>query len=280
MEYPVAFSRVFERLRIARQSGDTWYAHCPAHEDTNPSLTLKVGANGKLLAKCHRANGCSLREIASACGLTEGDFMPATESKRRIVETYDYTDESGKLLYQVVRYEPKDFRQRKPDGHGGWDWKLGATRRVLFNLPALAKNQRCKSPRTVIVAEGEKDAIALGRINLLATTNAGGAEKWRDEYCGVLTGVPVVVLRDNDAAGKAHQEMVVKSLTGTASSVIAVELPGLGDKEDVSDWIARGGTRAALIELATGKTPAANPAEQMVEYAEKLLELARKAAGR
>jgi putative DNA primase/helicase len=32
------------------------------------------------------------------------------------VAAYDYHDENGKLLYQVVRFEPKDFRQRRPNG--------------------------------------------------------------------------------------------------------------------------------------------------------------------
>jgi putative DNA primase/helicase len=39
----------------------------------------------------------------------------------RIVDTYNYDDdaEHGSTLYQVVRYDPKDFRRRRPDGHGG-----------------------------------------------------------------------------------------------------------------------------------------------------------------
>ena len=50
----------------------------------------------------------------------------------RIVKTYGYCDENGTLLFQVVRFEPKGFRQRRPDGYGGWIWKLQDTRRVPY----------------------------------------------------------------------------------------------------------------------------------------------------
>src|SRR5262245_63486625 len=56
----------------------------------------------------------------------------------RIVAAYDYTDDEGELLYQVVRLEPKDFRQRRPDGKDGWTWSAGE-RRVLYRLPELVQ---------------------------------------------------------------------------------------------------------------------------------------------
>src|SRR4030095_16983762 len=83
----------------------------------------------------------------------------------KIVATYDYTDEAGKLLFQCVRYQPKDFRQRQPDGKGGWIWNLEGVRRVLYRLPEVLKS------KTVCVAEGEKDCdnlCALGFLSALA----------------------------------------------------------------------------------------------------------------
>ena len=38
---------------------------------------------------------------------------------RNVVKTYDYKDENGQLLFQVVRYEPKEFRQRRPAKENG-----------------------------------------------------------------------------------------------------------------------------------------------------------------
>src|SRR5262249_19677901 len=57
--------------------------------------------------------------------------------ERKIAATYDYTDEAGNLLFQTVRYEPKDFRQRRPDGKGEWLWNTRGVVRVLYNLPAV-----------------------------------------------------------------------------------------------------------------------------------------------
>ena len=59
------------------------------------------------------------RAVMAAVNTQRRDESP----KGKIVAVYDYRDADGTLLYQVVRYEPKTFRQRRPDGNGGWIWK-------------------------------------------------------------------------------------------------------------------------------------------------------------
>ena len=113
---------------------------------------------------------------------------------REIVSTYDYTDENGKLLFQTVRYEPKDFRQRRPDGNGGWIWNLKGVPRVLYRLPEVLKAQ------VVCVAEGEKDCDNLCKLGFTATTNPIGAGKWRVEYGDVLRGKDALILDEAKAA--------------------------------------------------------------------------------
>lgn len=153
---------------------------------------------------------------------------------RRIVATYDYTDEMGRVLYQVVRTDPKGFYQRRPDGRGGWTNGLGDVRRVLFRLHEIVNRRNWP----VIVVEGEKDAIALERIGLLSTTSAMGAGNWLDIYARSLRGRRVVVIPDNDEPGIQHAERVAGSLlVGRAASVRLVRLPGLVEKGDVSDWL-------------------------------------------
>ena len=110
--------------------------------------------------------------------------MPAPEPERRLVATYDYTDETGNLLYQVLRYYPKTFKQRRPDGNGGWAWNLNGVARVLYGLPAI----KASGTRRVLVAEGEKDCEALKRFGFVATTNSGGAGKWSPEHSEALRG--------------------------------------------------------------------------------------------
>jgi putative DNA primase/helicase len=102
----------------------------------------------------------------------------------------------------------------------------------------------------VWICEGEKDADRLHEEGLIATTNIGGAGKWRDEYAPEFRDKPVVILEDKDDAGRAHSSMVARSLHGVAASVMVLLLPGLPPKGDASDWFDAGGTVAELRRLA------------------------------
>jgi DNA primase len=104
--------------------------------------------------------------------------------------------------------------------------------------------------QTVWVVEGERDANTLREHELIATTNAGGAEKWKNEYNEALRGRPVVILPDNDEPGRRHARQVAAALAGIGASVVTVELPDLPEKGDVSDWFAAGGTASTLRGLA------------------------------
>jgi hypothetical protein len=134
--------------------------------------------------------------------------------RNAIVAEYDYTDESGVLLFQVVRFEPKTFRQRKSGGNGGWTWSLGDIRRVLFKLPDLI--EAIALERQIFIVEGEKDVLSLNKMGIIATTNAGGAGKWRPEYSEYLRGADVILIPDNDDAGWAHVNDVGAAFTGIA----------------------------------------------------------------
>jgi hypothetical protein len=170
----------------------------------------------------------------------------ATAPRKQIAATYDYYDEAGELLFQSVRYDPKDFRQRRPDGVGGWIWDLKGVRRVLYRLPQLVESAE---GATVYVVEGEKDADRLVELGFVATTNPGGAGKWRAEYNDYLSGKHVVILPDNDEPGRQHAEQVARSVYGVAACVRVVSLPGLPPKGDVSDWFDGAGLDDGLQEI-------------------------------
>lgn len=223
-------------------------ARCPAHEDRSPSLTISNGDNGKILVHCHA--GCDQETVIAALKIRrlwpqpESKIKPKN-SKRRIAATYDYVDpDTGQVRLQVVRYEPKDFRQRRPDGEGGWSWSVPAAHRILFNLPAVKA-----SSKPVLICEGEKDVAALAKIGVVATCNPGGAGKWQDSYTVALAGRDVIILPDNDEAGEKHLDLVGNALAGVAKSVRVLRLPDLPPKGDVSDWLLAGGTRDLLAEL-------------------------------
>jgi hypothetical protein len=168
----------------------------------------------------------------------------------RIVATYDYTDEAGNLLFQTIRYEPKTFRQRRPDpsAPGGWSWSVRGVRQVPYRLPGI--QAAITVGRPIYIVEGEKDADALNREGLDATCNAMGAGKWPAEMSALLTGADVVIVPDNDESGRNHAAVVASALRGHAARVRVLELPGLAPKGDVSDWLAAGGDGAQLSDLA------------------------------
>ena len=224
-----------------------WQARCPAHDDQHASLCVGRGDDGRALIHCQA--GCSTFEIRRVLGVPWSTFFPpdapTVPKAGRIVATYDYRDAAGDLLFQVVRFDPKDFRQRRPDGNGGWIWELGDTPRVLYRLPELLQ----ADPRQwVWIVEGEKDVDNLAALGLVATCNPGGAGKWgklADD--SALHGRRVAAIPDKDDPGRRHEQDVAARLTGKAAEVRTVTLPG--PSKDVSDWIAAGGTAAQLLAL-------------------------------
>lgn len=246
---------VLSKLEGVKPQGNrAWMAKCPGHDDRQASLSVKEGDDGKVLLNCH-AN-CDPRDVVAEMELGWEDLFPDRDQKGNdVVARYPYHDEAGKLLYEVVRLAPKSFRQRQPQPGGGWKWNMDGARRVLYHFPEILKAPK---DRLVCIAEGEKDCDNLERIGMLATTNAGGAGKWRDDYTAALRGRGVAIFPDNDQPGVGHAATVAKALAGVAAWVKVVELPDLPEKGDVSDWIAAGGTREKLEKLvaaAPGKIP-------------------------
>lgn len=215
-----------------QKAGHGWTARCPAHDDQRNSLSIGRGENGRWLLKCHA--GCSVDAILVAARLETADLFPPSTEKSRIVAIYDYREHE--LLYQVVRSDPKTFRQRRPDGQGGWIWNLNGTKRVVYRLPDL------QGRKTVFVCEGERDADRLWSLELPATSNAGGAGRWRAEYAAQLKAAGcqhVIVLPDNDPPGETHGRDVARSCADVGLSVKLIPLPELPPKGDVSDYLTQ-----------------------------------------
>lgn len=153
------------------------------------------------------------------------------EPKGTIVASYDYTDSDGALLYQALRLEPKNFQQRRPDGNGGWIWKLGDVRRVLYRWPEILKYPY----GTVFICEGEKDADRVASLGHCATTVASG--KWTDDCVAALAGRDCLILEDNDAPGRKKALETATKVHTVANTIRIVSLPNLPDGGDVSDWL-------------------------------------------
>lgn len=237
-------SKILNCLRSAQRHGDRYTALCPAHDDHNPSLSIREANDGRVLLKCHA--GCSTESVVGAIGLTMADLFPPkaktypakTKRKghkniREIEAIYDYCGENGALLYQAIRFKPKSFSQRRPDGNGGYLWNLDGVKKVPYRLPELLA---AESP-TVFIPEGEKDVDRLKELGIVATCNPMGAGKWLDDYNEPLRQREVIILPDNDAVGRKHAQQVARALSGIAESVRVLELPDLPESGDVVDWI-------------------------------------------
>lgn len=243
------------------RAGKEYKARCPFHDEKTPSLSIEpktglfhcfgCGASGDIFtfqSKIKNLNGdfsVVLRDIAADFGIFDHGKKPIgtvarkdigrlTAERKRLVKTYDYLNRQGLVQYQKLRYEPKSFAIRRPDGRGRWIYNLDGVEPVLYNLPAV------KDADEVWIVEGEKDADTLNTLGgFTATTNFDGAGKWRDDYTETLRGKRVFIIPDDDEPGRRHAEIVAAALSGNASSVRIVRLPNLQNVKgfDVSDFI-------------------------------------------
>ena len=191
----------------------------------------------------------------------------AMKPAKYIEKIYDYIDENGEVCYQVLRYHPKTFRQRRPDGKGGWLYNMDGVEALPFNLVGILANPDAP----VFIVEGEKAAERLIKLGLVATTSHGGAGKWSDTISRYMAGRNCIVLPDNDNAGTRHADQVIRSIWGKAKAIKRVELDGLPEKGDVVDWLFKGGTLKDLMD-AVKDTPALNSAPDEPDAAEEALE--------
>lgn len=272
-EYPTAKELTQKLGGVWNERNRLGKSRCPGHNDTDPSLEI-TEKNGKVLFVCRSAR-CAQDAIIDA--LRAKGAWPerstfkanghAAAEPSRIVATYDYRDDADVLRFQSIRYEPKNFKQRRPDGKGGWTWNLPlkpSHRFLPYRLPELQEAIALNQP--VLIVEGEKDVDnARRKLSITATCNAGGAGKWRAEHAAHLKGADAIIVPDNDDPGRQHGEDVAASLQAIAARVRTLTLPDLPLKGDLSDWIEAGGTAEqlwTLIEQAPDWRPQPNRAER------------------
>jgi putative DNA primase/helicase len=225
---------------------------------------------GDVIGMVQWLDGCDF--IAACTTLNGGDQPPKGNSKPReiVVSEFFYEDASGVVVSAQERVEylnpdgtsvlkdgkrKKIFRQKRPDPDRNGKWIKKVTDDdgkplvpvVPYRLPqvlaAVAAGQE------VLIVEGEGKADLLASWNVVATCNAGGANKWRAEHAAFLKDANVVLVPDHDDVGWQHVHLVGASLVGVAKRIRILVLPDLPTKGDVIDWARSGGTREQLDEL-------------------------------
>jgi hypothetical protein len=306
--------QVAQRFEGAKPYGDGYMVRCPGHQDDKQSLHISPAKDGGVVLNDFAY--CSVETVMAGANppLEWADIRPSknghhANGRGDIVAASDYRDESSKLICQAVRFEPKGFSQRRPTSDGHWIWRLTAgpcaqtpqgdwiipkdktpaswPRRdfaeveqyVPYRLPELLADE---SDGWVFVPEGERDVDETLRAwGLTATTNIGGAGKWRKEYAKYFRGRKVCILPDNDPppadpkkegfAGQRHAVDIYNSLRDVAECVRILALPGLPLKGDVTDWKRAGGTKDELLRMAdeVAKIPDVDFAARVARYTQQ-----------
>lgn len=236
---------ILGQLEKVRETDEGYQACCPAHDDKTPSLSITQGEDGTILLYCHA--GCSIDDICGAMEMKTSELFPQKpmQVSRKIVDTYDYVDEQGQMLFQKLRYEPKGFSCKAPDKFGGWANKLTNVRKPLYNLANVIKSNE------LYVCEGEKDVETLRKHGYTATSNFDGAGKWNGSYNEFFRDKIVYLLPDNDEVGRKHVANIFKNINSIASKCRVVELPGLPESGDVSDFFMNGGTVDSFNQICS-----------------------------
>jgi P4 family phage/plasmid primase-like protien len=192
---PTAYDRILDRLDGVRRNGDNnAIARCPAHDDRNPSLSLRAIEN-QTLVYCHA--GCAVRDVLAAIEMTMGDL---------------FNDPKG----ATYRYDDGRFVHRSPDK----DFKQSGNTKGPTTLYRLANVTRVvQSGETILLVEGEKDVHALESIGVVATTAPMGARNFHKVDATPLYGAKVIAIADKDDQGQAWAGQVFAKLDGRAASL-------------------------------------------------------------
>lgn len=222
-----------------------WLDHCDAVE----AAKRLSGENGPPRPREARTGGN---------GADRHQDSPPRKTRPReplgaILNEYNYPDLSGVLCYQVLRYANKEFRQRRPDGNGGW---INSTKDLVmlpYKLTELV--EAIASGHPVVIVEGEKDVdTAVDQYGIPATTNPRGAGKFTAELVHWFVGADVVIVADNDEPGIKHANDVAQKLTGTAERIRLLDLgkewPECPPKGDLTDFFRANHTAAQFWEIA------------------------------
>ncbi len=242
-----------QRLDNVKGGPSQFTARCPAHKDEHNSLSVHNGNNGRILFFCHA--GCSFSSIIEVMGLRMEDVMPKRERSETNLQNckkdstldkhipeacYQYHDSTNNLLFEVVRYPNKHFRQRRYENEIPV-YNLNGIEPVLYRLPDIL-DKISKKNADIYLCEGEKDAERLCTFGYTATTAPMGAGKWRPQYTESLHGAErVILLPDHDEAGYRHAMQVGEALCKQNIATYVCKLPklwsNLPEKGDISDVI-------------------------------------------
>jgi|GEM_PF-3406732 len=248
----MTFNEILDRFGEPRKPipGGGFSVRCPAHDDTNPSLSISPGNGSGPLFHCHA--GCNNDDVLAAANLTWQDVLPPKDlPMTRKPAPVLPPKGSGK----TTRYEIRDQEGTVVAIHGREDYPVGPKRiwwelpggtlglggRGLADLPLYGVdrlvNDTTEAP--AIVCEGEKAAQSLLDNGILAVgtaTGSGGTPG--DDALRPLLGGPVILWPDNDDVGRKHMERIGEALLRLGhGNVRRIEWKNAPPKGDAADLV-------------------------------------------
>jgi hypothetical protein len=229
-----------------RRPGATGKTHCPAHDDTHPSLSVSV-RDDRLLVRC--GAGCGQDAVIDA--LRQRGLWPERRNghHRTPRETlYELRGEDGRLVAVHHRLDT-------PSGKSLW-WTLPGGAKGLGGLRAadlpLYGVDRLDGAGEVIVVEGEKACEALRALGIPAVGTVTGASGTPgDDALRPLLGRVVYLWPDADEPGRGHMARIARRLLALGAApeqVRLIEWPEAPPGGDAADYVA-GGHGAGDIEF-------------------------------
>lgn len=187
-------------------------------------------------------------------------IQPNKSARPAQKRSWDYPARDGSPLIQVRREDYGDERKAKirPWRWTGETWVEGYEGHVQrADIPVYQLNEvrtAIAVGKPVFVIEGEPCADALRALGFAATTNLGGAKKWRDSDSVDLAGASVILCPDRDEPGLAHMERIARDFPDAAWLYAFPESP-LWDRLpkskglDIADWISEGATAEKILSV-------------------------------
>jgi putative DNA primase/helicase len=76
----VNVDEILGQLERVRKNKRGWMALCPAHEDSDPSLSIAEGDDGRVLLRCFA--GCPTDRVCASLGIKISDLFPDRGDRR------------------------------------------------------------------------------------------------------------------------------------------------------------------------------------------------------
>lgn len=219
------------------EADGTWFDH-------------EAKQGGGTLDLVMRERGCD--KHAALTWMEEKGFIEPRERSEPV--RYLYRDADGKVLYAKARVDKPDrkYEYQHPVGDK-WRMGRGGIGAVPYRLPELLAASR---DAVLYMAEGEKQADKLASWGLFATSHTD----WRAEYAEHVVGRNVIILPDNDDAGKTQAADAAKLVKAARGRPVIIDLPDLPPKGDIIDWRGSREDLARLVADATADAPINKPA--------------------